>query len=78
MTCSVSLSLTTSCSPLPLAGTQMTMYSRTFPSAGSQRTFSVLVVGSRTCRFLAKPSGSGGRRQEGWGGEGVSVLPSDL
>lgn len=62
MTCSVSFSLTTSCSPAPLAGAQMTMYSRTFPSAGSQRTFSELVVGSRTCRFLAKPSGPVRRR----------------
>lgn len=49
--------LTTSCSP-PAVGTQITMYSRTFPSGGSQRTFKVLVVGSVTCRFLTKPSGS--------------------
>lgn len=49
--------LTTSCSP-PDVGTQITMYSRTFPSAGSQRTFRVLVVGSITCRFLTKPRGS--------------------
>lgn len=40
------------------------MYSRTFPSGGSQRTFSVLVVGSVTCRFLTKPSGSEHRRKQ--------------
>lgn len=39
------------------------MYSRTFPSAGSQRTFRVLVVGSITCRFLTKPRGSERRHQ---------------
>lgn len=30
----------------PALGSHVTMYSRTFPCAGSQRTFSLLVVGS--------------------------------
>lgn len=37
--------LTTPGSP-PALGTHVTLYSRTFPSAGSQRTLSLLVVGS--------------------------------
>lgn len=54
---SFSQRLTEAGSPPP-TGTQVTTYSRTFPSAGSQRTFRVLLVGSVTFRFLTKPSGS--------------------
>lgn len=69
------MSLTTSCSP-PADGTHSTMYSRTFPSAGSQRTFRVVVVGSVTFRFLTNPSGSEQEDVFRSFGFGYSVLTS--
>ena len=42
----------------PAAGRYRTLYSLTFPSAGSQRTFRVDMVGFRTWRFLTPPRGS--------------------
>lgn len=42
----------------PAAGTKLTLYWRTLPSAGSHWTSRVLVVGLVTCRFLTPPKGS--------------------
>lgn len=49
--------ITIFCSP-PAAGTKLTLYWRTLPSAGSHWTSRVLVVGLVTCRFLTPPKGS--------------------
>ena len=42
----------------PAAGLYRTLYSLTFPSAGSQRTFRVDMVGFTTTRFFTPPRGS--------------------